>query len=44
MLADHCRAREAAGRAKAFGPSGYPLLSIHPATRAAKEGLAADEV
>ena len=34
VLADHCRAREAAGRAKAFGPSGYPLLSIHPATRA----------
>lgn len=44
VLADHCRAREAAGRAKAFGPSGYPLLSIHPATRAAKEGLATDEV
>lgn len=44
ILAEHCRAREAAGTAKAFGPSGYPLLAIHPATRAAAEGLAPDEV
>ena len=44
ILADHCRTREAAGLAGAFGPSGYPLLAIHPATRAAAEGLLADEV
>lgn len=44
VLAAHCRAREAAGAARAFGPSGYPLLAIHPATRAAVEGRSAAEV
>ncbi|HHU44747.1 MAG TPA: hypothetical protein GXZ46_03795 [Actinomycetales bacterium] len=44
ILAEHCAAREAAGERRAFGPSGYPLLAIHPATRAANEGLLADEV
>ncbi|MEJ6018833.1 hypothetical protein [Corynebacterium sp. H113] len=44
ILADHCRAREKAGTLGAFGPSGYPLLAIHPATRAAQENLAPDEV
>lgn len=43
ILAEHCAAREQAGAAKAFGPSGYPLLAIHPATRAAKEGLHPEE-
>ncbi len=36
ILAQHCQAREAAGLAGAFGPSGYPLLAIHPATAAAQ--------
>lgn len=44
VVAQHCREREAAGARQAFGPSGYPLLSIHPATRAAREGLEPDEV
>lgn len=44
ILAQHCAAREAAGARQAFGPSGYPLLAIHPATKAAAEGLRPQEV
>src|SRR5699024_7407697 len=44
ILAEHCAARAVAGERRSFGPSGYPLLAIHPATRAANEGLLADEV
>lgn len=43
IIAEHCAAREKAGRAGAYGPSGYPLLAIHPATRAAVEGLPPEE-
>lgn len=44
ILAEHCWTREVAGAVQAFGPSGYPLLMVHPAIRAAVEGLASDEV
>lgn len=44
VLAAHLRAREAAATGRAFGPSGYPLLAVHPATRAAVEGLDAGAV
>ncbi|MBV7294534.1 hypothetical protein KRX51_01195 [Corynebacterium sp. TAE3-ERU12] len=44
VLAAHLQQREKAGRAGAFGPSGYPLLAIHPATRAALEDASPDEV
>ncbi|WP_448851673.1 hypothetical protein [Corynebacterium sp. 335C] len=39
IIAEHCAGRERAGLAGAFGPSGYPLLAVHPATCAAAEGL-----
>lgn len=37
VVADHCRRREQMARPTALAPSGFPLLSIHPATAAARE-------
>lgn len=44
ILMEHCRAREVTGTAQTFEPSGYPLLTTHPATRVVAEGLAPDKV